>query len=1012
MLNSAKTVHRGHGALWLSRSGPVSWWGTAIVLTIALGLVLGALALWGPDRAAADPVRYDHFAGDYFIFSKGGSGQETEGLECNPSNDKQVDISGNHLYIFGRIHSNADVVVSGQNNTFVDTLSPNPEITYGDGDIPLCNLQWELDNEYLNDSPYDISGNGITSDVNGPYQVNVDGWPGTLGSFLTQSGDDAFLTFTDPGIVCTVGTLEDTSEGNSDLVIDPTVHYNAVVCRNTGKISLNISNVGTEENPFKVTMISHGPIEISGQYLVMEPADSGHGVLAWTDIDSAETDVGIKLSGSNIDVLKRAILFTPRTGQDISGASDATLCLQVIGQGPSKVATNNAEFGPLNPLCGVPADVVTEIHGREGHTGDLQGGAVEVGTEFHDQVEVSSNSGYDLIGTITLNQFDNGTCSGGAAATLTYTATGGPAPNYAPALIVTLDSLLAFAPPVGVYSYQATYNGDMDNTATVGACEGPVHVVDADIQIDPPTGTNEVGTPHTLSGHVNVNPGTGLVNAPEGTTITFNKVSGVGSLSAPSCLTVGATGSCSVDLTSSTAGTTVVSASTTVTVLGVDLGRATDGVSPNSGNANKTWVDASIAIAPDGINKVGDPHTFTVHMEKDPGTGPVAAAGVVPTITFLGGPPAMVDTSDCDAGTDTGGDCDVVINSAVAGSFTAHAAADIDVGGLTVHRETDGNGNNSGVATKTYVDANIQISPATGTNEVGTPHTLTGHVNVNPGTGFVNAPAGTTINFNIENGVGSLTAASCLTIDATGSCTVDLNSSTAGMTVVSATTTVTVSDVVFGRSTDGVAPNSGNANKTWVDASIQISPLTGTNKINTDHQLTGHVNVNPGTGFVNAPADTTINFNIESGPGTLSAASCLTEGGTGSCSVTLTSSTAGTTEISATTTVTVSGLDLNRTTDGVSPNSGNAIMEWVSFRLIVITCNEMDDSLVASAVDLDGNLHTASDQTTTIGAMPSLSGLSQGDLMAYICNLGGASYGGLLSGPKTPHVDVNNPPGP
>ena len=47
------------------------------------------------------------------------------------------------------------------------------------------------------------------------------------------------------------------------------------------------------------------------------------------------------------------------------------------------------------------------------------------------------------------------------------------------------------------------------------------------------------------------------------------------------------------------------------------------------------------------------------------------------------------------------------------------------------------------------------------------------------------------------------------------------------------------------------------------------------------------MNVNTGGGFVNAPAGTTINFNIVSGPGTLTPPSCTTIGTTGSCTVTL-----------------------------------------------------------------------------------------------------------------------------
>ncbi len=69
---------------------------------------------------------------------------------------------------------------------------------------------------------------------------------------------------------------------------------------------------------------------------------------------------------------------------------------------------------------------------------------------------------------------------------------------------------------------------------------------------------------------------------------------------------------------------------------------------------------------------------------------------------------------------------------------------------------------------------NIQITPANANNELGSPHVLTGHVNVNDGTGFVNAPAGTQINFTIVSGPGSLSAPNCLVI-AAGSCTVTLN---------------------------------------------------------------------------------------------------------------------------------------------------------------------------------------------------------------------------------------------
>ena len=63
------------------------------------------------------------------------------------------------------------------------------------------------------------------------------------------------------------------------------------------------------------------------------------------------------------------------------------------------------------------------------------------------------------------------------------------------------------------------------------------------------------------------------------------------------CTTIGTTGSCTVQITSTTAGTTVVKAATDVTVLTVSLHRQTgDGKTGDSANAQKNWITASITI--------------------------------------------------------------------------------------------------------------------------------------------------------------------------------------------------------------------------------------------------------------------------------------------------------------------------------------------------------------------------------------------------------------------------------
>ena len=165
---------------------------------------------------------------------------------------------------------------------------------------------------------------------------------------------------------------------------------------------------------------------------------------------------------------------------------------------------------------------------------------------------------------------------------------------------------------------------------------------DANIQITP-NGTNRVGASHTFTAHVNADlgEGGGFQNAPDGTVITFTTVDANGATSTPnpptSCTTAGGTGSCTTTISSPTTGTSTVSAHTTFTTPGgVILTRSTDGTGANSGPAVKTWVNARISITPNATNEVGQPHTFTVALEKDLGDGAgfVPAAGETVTVTL------------------------------------------------------------------------------------------------------------------------------------------------------------------------------------------------------------------------------------------------------------------------------------------------------------------------------------------------------------------------------------------
>ena len=439
----------------------------------------------------------------------------------------------------------------------------------------------------------------------------------------------------------------------------------------------------------------------------------------------------------------------------------------------------------------------------------------------------------------------------------------------------------------------------------------------------------------------------GFQNAPANTLITFTKDSGPGTLSALSCLTIGATGSCTVDLTSSTTGVTTVSAHVTVTVGTVPLTRNTDGTGDNSLPAVKTWVNARISIAPDATNEVGKPHTFVVTVQKDTGTGTFVAAAnehVDFTLTNSNGAGAVLDAvaSTCDnagANTDLSGQCTIVFSSPTAGKVTGHASATLAVNGSAPFTiQTDGTGQNSGNAVKTYVDANIQIAP-NGVNRIGQTHTFTAHVNVDSGTGgSQNAPAGTVITFTKDSGPGNLSAPSCTTVGATGSCTVDLTSNTTGVTTVSAHTTVSVGNVALTRNTNGSGANSVPAVKTWVNARISIAP-DATNEVNHPHTFTVTVEQDLGTGvFVPASlqhVDVTLTPSNGASVTLDAVASTCDDAGpntnaAGQCTVVFTSPTAGKVTAHASATLSVGGSAVFTVqTDGAAGNSGNAVKTFV-----------------------------------------------------------------------------------
>jgi len=240
------------------------------------------------------------------------------------------------------------------------------------------------------------------------------------------------------------------------------------------------------------------------------------------------------------------------------------------------------------------------------------------------------------------------------------------------------------------------------------------------------------------------------------------------------------------------------------------------------------------------------------------------------------------------------------------------------------------------------VDAKISITPSTATNHVGDPHVFTAHVEINDGTGWSNAPASTAVNFS-NSGPGSWAVNQCTTVAATGSCTVTLTSSTTGISTVTASTMLQVSGLSLVRSTDATGANSGSATKRWVNAKISIAS-SATNRIGQSHTFTVTLwkDLGDGNGFVKA-ANEDVDFTLTNSNGaahTAATGTCTNVGGNtdanGECTITFTSNSTGKVTAHASSTLAISGsAAFTVSTDGVSPNTGDAVKTFVNAKISI-----------------------------------------------------------------------------
>lgn len=467
--------------------------------------------------------------------------------------------------------------------------------------------------------------------------------------------------------------------------------------------------------------------------------------------------------------------------------------------------------------------------------------------------------------------------------------------------------------------------------------------VDATLTLTPAADANDVDDAHTFTATLEFDhgDGAGFVAAPDGEEIAFS-TSGVGTLASTACLTDGADGACTVDLTTPTTGLSTVTAAWSG---GIATTEGTASADASSDAAVKRWVEARLEVTPStATNRIGDTHTFAATLEFDTGSGfAPAPAGETIAWALDSGPGALSATS---CTTDGSGECSIELDSDVTGLSTVTAAWS---GGIATAEGT-ASSSASDAATKTWVDALLLIDPPQATNQVGDPHVFTITVFEQLVGGTPTPAENVVVTAEITDGPGAFVDGvhTCAT-DASGDCTVTIVSAEPGLTVVQVAANATVGGLTVPLVTDGEDGNVGPAVKRWVDARLALTPTQATNLVGDTHTFTATLEFDTGAGFGPAPAGETITFAKISGPGALDPLSCATDT-SGRCTVDLDSAETGLTRVAAAWSGGITTLE--GTGDAVA-SSDEVVKRWVDGRLTVTPAgatNVVDDTHTFTAL--------------------------------------------------------------
>jgi hypothetical protein len=607
--------------------------------------------------------------------------------------------------------------------------------------------------------------------------------------------------------------------------------------------------------------------------------------------------------------------------------------------------------------------------------------AVEAGTAVHELVSVLGVGGNPTpTGNVHIDWFTNPDCTGAPA------ATSDELPLSSGAIDATAFSQ---SPTAGKYAFEAHYDGDAFYNTGTGLCQY-LTVVDARITIAA-NETSEVSTQRSFTVTVRQDKGNGkgLVTVANGTkpTVTLTATNGATvQLQSDTCAGVGTvTGKCTVTFTSPSAGKVTGTASVDLIVFGVSLTRDTDpatvsiGSGPGgSGPGTKTFVDASISIKGNGTSDAGATRTFFVTVKRDTGQGKGLVAvpnGTKPTVTLTsakGAAPSLQSNGCATTGT-VAGKCTVTYTSLSGGTVFGNASVTLNIGGVTVTRDTDpvtptpaGPGGTTR-AISHFMGGSIALSPTSLTSEVSVARyvQVTLERDQGDGSGLVNVPNGTKVTVTMTNSngaTGQVVEDDCSTTGtSSGQCAFWYTSDTAGQVTVNASATFPSGALSLTRDTDpatasiGSGPGgTGPSTFTWVDASVKVTQSTAAAEVNTGHTVTVQVkqDAGGGAGLVNVTDGNTPTVTLTVAHSAVSQTDsngCLSTGTvSGQCAITFRSTHAGQITVNVTAQIVVGGVTMYRSTDATSgwvPGPGGSGPVVTSFVDASIALNPLGQSV-------------------------------------------------------------------